>query len=45
MRDHSRLISFLLVVAAFAISIVAFPHLPAIVPTHWGISGHAGSFR
>jgi uncharacterized membrane protein len=46
MRDHSRLISFLLVVAAFAISIVAFPHMPAIVPTHWGISGvpnHFGS--
>lgn len=46
MSDHGRLISFLMVVAAFAISIVAFPHLPAIVPTHWGISGtpdHFGS--
>jgi uncharacterized membrane protein len=44
MRDHSRLISFLLVVAAFAISIVAFPHLPATVPTHWGISGNPDHF-
>jgi len=44
MRDHGRLIAFLMVVAAFAISIVAFPHLPAIVPTHWGISGEPNGF-
>ena len=44
MRDHGRLISFLLVLAAFAISIVAFPHLPAVVPTHWGISGEPNGF-
>jgi immunity protein, SdpI family len=45
-RDHGRLISFVLVVAAFAISAIAFPHLPATVPVHWGPSGmpdHFGS--
>lgn len=44
MRDHARLISLLVVVAAFAISIVAFPHLPATVPTHWGVSGEPNGF-
>ena len=44
MRDHSRLVSFLLVVAAFAISAVAFPHLSATVPVHWGPSGMPDQF-
>jgi uncharacterized membrane protein len=39
MRDHGRLISFMIVLAAFAVSALAFPHLPAQVPTHWGIAG------
>lgn len=44
MRDNSRLISFMLVVAAFAISAVAYPHLPAAVPTHWGLTGTLDGF-
>lgn len=44
MRDHRNLVSFMLIVAAFAVSAVAFPHLPARVPTHWDISGHANGF-
>ena len=44
MRDHSRLVAFILVAAAFAMSAIAFPHLPARIPTHWDISGHANGF-
>lgn len=44
MRDDRRLIPLMLVLAAFAVSAVAFPHLPASVPTHWGLSGQADHF-
>ncbi|MEO9225680.1 MAG: DUF1648 domain-containing protein, partial [Gemmatimonadaceae bacterium] len=44
MRDHSRIISFIIVVAAFAVSVFAFPHLPARVPTHWGLAGEPDGF-
>jgi uncharacterized membrane protein len=44
MRDHSRIIAFSLILAAFAVSLIAFPHLPARIPTHWDISGHANGF-
>lgn len=44
MRDHGRIISFFLVLAAFAVSGVALAHLPAIVPTHRGISGEPDQF-
>lgn len=44
MRDYRNLVSFMLIVAAFAVSAVAFPHLPAQVPTHWDLSGHANGF-
>lgn len=44
MRDHRNLISFMLIVAAFVVSAVAFPHLPAQVPTHWDLTGHANGF-
>ncbi len=44
MRDHGKVVSLLLVVAAFAISAIAYPHLPASIATHWDISGHANGF-
>lgn len=44
MRDYRNLVSLMLIVAAFAVSAVAFPHLPAQVPTHWDLSGHANGF-
>lgn len=44
MRDHSRLLSFLIVVAAFAVSLFAFPHLPARMAIHWDLSGNANAF-
>lgn len=34
----------MLVVAAFAISAIAYSHLPPSVPTHWGLSGKADQF-
>jgi len=44
MREPNRVISLMLVLGAFAISAVAFPHLPAQVPTHWGLSGQPDHF-
>ena len=44
MRDHRKLISFVLVIAAFAVSAIAFSHLPFEVPTHWGLSGKPDRF-
>jgi uncharacterized membrane protein len=44
MRDHSRIFSFITVAAAFAVSVIAFPHLPPRIPTHWNFSGHADGF-
>ncbi|MDQ2890198.1 MAG: DUF1648 domain-containing protein [Gemmatimonadota bacterium] len=44
MRDARRLISFVLVVAAFVASAFAYSHLPAVVPTHWGVSGKPNAF-
>jgi uncharacterized membrane protein len=44
MRDHSRIISLALIVAAFAVSLIAFPHLPPRLPTHWDMTGHANGF-
>lgn len=44
MRDYRNLVSLMLIVAAFAVSAVAFPQLPAQVPTHWDLSGHANGF-
>ncbi len=34
----------MLVLAAFAVSAVAFSHLPPSFPTHWGLSGKADQF-
>lgn len=34
----------LLVIAAFVVSAVAYPHLPAMVPTHWGLSGQPDGY-
>jgi uncharacterized membrane protein len=44
MRDRKRFAPSMLVAAAFLLSAVAFPHLPAQVPTHWGISGRPDQF-
>ena len=44
MRDHTRVVSIVLVVAAFAISAFAYPHLPPRVATHWGFSGQPNGF-
>jgi uncharacterized membrane protein len=33
-------ISLLIAVAAFTISAVVYPRLPATIPTHWDFSGH-----
>ena len=32
-------LSWLMIAAVVALSIWAYPHLPALVPSHWGISG------
>ena len=45
MRDHSRIISFIIVVAAFAVSVFVFPHVPARMPTHWGLAGTPDGFN
>lgn len=37
-------ISLALVIVAFAVSALAFSHLPPIVPVHWGPSGAADQF-
>lgn len=44
MRAIGRVLPAVFVVAAFAISAVAYPHLPAQIPTHWGISGHPDEY-
>lgn len=44
MRDHTRLVSVVLIVAAIAISAFAYPHLPPRVATHWGFSGQPNGF-
>lgn len=44
MRDHTRLLSPMLVVVALIVSAVAFPYLPALVPIHWVASGQADQF-
>jgi uncharacterized membrane protein len=38
--NSKKILSLSVVAAAVAISAVAYPRLPAIVPTHWGISGN-----
>ncbi|MEO7103224.1 MAG: DUF1648 domain-containing protein [Gemmatimonadaceae bacterium] len=44
MRDHTKIVSVVLVAAAFAIAAIAYPDLPPQVPTHWNLSGHADGF-
>lgn len=44
MREHRKIVGFLLVIAAFSVSAVAFPHLTARVPMHWGLSGTPNRF-
>ncbi|MEO9047192.1 MAG: DUF1648 domain-containing protein [Gemmatimonadaceae bacterium] len=44
MRDHTRVVSVVLIVAAFALSAFAYPHLPARIATHWGFSGQPNGF-
>lgn len=40
MRRIGPVLPLILVLAAFAVSALAYPHLPADIPTHWGMSGH-----
>src|SRR6185437_9837627 len=44
MRDRKRFVPLMLVAAAFLLSAVSYQHLPANVPTHWGISGRPDQF-
>ena len=44
MPDRKRFVPLILVAGAFLLSATAFPHLPAQVPTHWGISGQPDQF-
>ena len=44
MRDRKRFVTLILVAAAFLLWAVAYQHLPASVPTHWGISGRPDQF-
>lgn len=44
MRNRRQFVPLMLVLAALAVSAVAFPHLPASVPTHWGVSGKPDQF-
>ena len=38
------ILEILLILAALAATALAWPHLPAVVPTHWGISGQPDGF-
>ena len=44
MRSHKHFLSLLMVVAAVAVSLAAYPRLPERMPVHWGPSGHADRF-
>jgi uncharacterized membrane protein len=44
MRDTNRIVSLIFVIAAFIISTIAYPRLPAVVPIHWDAVGHANGF-
>ena len=44
MRDHTRLLSPMLIVAAAIVSAIALPYLPALVPIHWAAPGQADQF-
>ena len=38
------ILEILLMLAAVAATAIAWPHLPAVVPTHWGINGQPDGF-
>lgn len=44
MLNARKFFALLLVLAAFAVSAIAYPHLPAMVPTHWGITGQPNGY-
>lgn len=44
MLNSKKIFSLSVVVAAFAVSAVAYARLPAIAPTHWGMSGQPNGF-
>jgi immunity protein, SdpI family len=44
MLNARKFFALVVVLAAFAVSAIAYPHLPALVPTHWGITGEPNGY-
>ncbi len=42
MKKH--LIPFIIILASIVMSVVAYPHLPAEIPTHWGLDGEVNRY-